>query len=42
MLEDVGLAEKKDIVAGSLSRGDKRRLGAGHVPVPGPETSAAG
>jgi len=26
MLEDVGLAEKKDIVAGSLSRGDKRRL----------------
>ncbi len=26
MLEDVGLAEKKDTVAGSLSRGDKRRL----------------
>ncbi|POF29241.1 ABC transporter ATP-binding protein [Roseibium marinum] len=26
MLEDVGLAEKKDIVAASLSRGDKRRL----------------
>ncbi|WP_299471030.1 ABC transporter ATP-binding protein [uncultured Roseibium sp.] len=26
MLEDVGLAEKKDSVAGSLSRGDKRRL----------------
>lgn len=26
MLEDVGLAEKKDIIAGSLSRGDKRRL----------------
>ena len=26
MLEDVNLAEKKSIVAGSLSRGDKRRL----------------
>jgi branched-chain amino acid transport system ATP-binding protein len=26
MLEDVGLAEKRDVVAGSLSRGDKRRL----------------
>ncbi|MEP3280077.1 MAG: ABC transporter ATP-binding protein [Stappiaceae bacterium] len=26
MLEDVGLAEKKDIIANSLSRGDKRRL----------------
>jgi len=26
MLEDVGLAEKRDIVADSLSRGDKRRL----------------
>ncbi len=26
MLEDVGLAEKKDVIAGSLSRGDKRRL----------------
>ncbi|MET1415333.1 ABC transporter ATP-binding protein [Roseibium sp. HPY-6] len=26
MLEDVGLAEKKDNIAGSLSRGDKRRL----------------
>ncbi|WP_020593761.1 ABC transporter ATP-binding protein [Kiloniella laminariae] len=26
MLEDVGLIEKKDAIAGSLSRGDKRRL----------------
>ena len=26
MLEDVGLAEKKDVIANSLSRGDKRRL----------------
>ena len=26
MLEDVGLAEKKDVISGSLSRGDKRRL----------------
>lgn len=26
MLEDVGLAEKRDVVTGSLSRGDKRRL----------------
>ncbi|WP_310621524.1 ABC transporter ATP-binding protein [Flexibacterium corallicola] len=26
LLEDVGLAEKKDSIAGSLSRGDKRRL----------------
>ncbi|SHN14574.1 ABC transporter ATP-binding protein [Roseibium suaedae] len=26
MLEDVGLASKKDMIAGSLSRGDKRRL----------------
>ncbi|PVB63567.1 ABC transporter ATP-binding protein [Labrenzia sp. 011] len=26
MLEDVGLAEKKDVIAASLSRGDKRRL----------------
>lgn len=26
MLEDVGLAQKKDMVASSLSRGDKRRL----------------
>ncbi|MBO0344642.1 ABC transporter ATP-binding protein [Roseibium limicola] len=26
MLEDLGLASKKDIIAGSLSRGDKRRL----------------
>jgi len=26
MLEDVGLAEKRDSIAGSLSRGDKRRL----------------
>ncbi|MCZ4282096.1 ABC transporter ATP-binding protein [Kiloniella laminariae] len=26
MLEDVGLIEKKDFIAGSLSRGDKRRL----------------
>ena len=26
MLEDVGLADKKDVIAGSLSRGDKRRL----------------
>ncbi|WP_299813848.1 ABC transporter ATP-binding protein [uncultured Roseibium sp.] len=26
MLEDVGLAEKKDMIAASLSRGDKRRL----------------
>ena len=26
MLEDVGLAEKKDVHTGSLSRGDKRRL----------------
>ncbi|WP_422376164.1 ABC transporter ATP-binding protein [Roseibium sp.] len=26
MLEDVGLAEKRDIIASSLSRGDKRRL----------------
>jgi branched-chain amino acid transport system ATP-binding protein len=26
MLEDVGLAEKRNVVAGSLSRGDKRRL----------------
>jgi branched-chain amino acid transport system ATP-binding protein len=26
MLEDVGLAEKRNMVAGSLSRGDKRRL----------------
>jgi branched-chain amino acid transport system ATP-binding protein len=26
MLEEVGLAEKKDVIAGSLSRGDKRRL----------------
>lgn len=26
MLEDVGLADKKDHIAGSLSRGDKRRL----------------
>ena len=26
MLEDVGLAEKKDVHSGSLSRGDKRRL----------------
>lgn len=26
LLEDVGLAEKKDMVANSLSRGDKRRL----------------
>ncbi len=26
MLEDVGLADKKDVIASSLSRGDKRRL----------------
>ncbi len=26
MLEDVGLADKRDVVTGSLSRGDKRRL----------------
>ncbi len=26
MLEDVGLAEKKDMIANSMSRGDKRRL----------------
>jgi branched-chain amino acid transport system ATP-binding protein len=26
MLEDVGLADKKDVHSGSLSRGDKRRL----------------
>lgn len=26
MLEEIGLIEKKDIIAGSLSRGDKRRL----------------
>ncbi len=26
MLEDVGLAEKRDVISGSLSRGDKRRL----------------
>lgn len=26
MLEDIGLAEKRDVISGSLSRGDKRRL----------------
>ncbi len=26
MLEDIGLIEKRDVIAGSLSRGDKRRL----------------